>query len=77
MTTQPKNPLHGVTLATILTELIAHYGFPGLAARIDLRCFSNEPTYVSSLKMLRRTPWAREKVEALYVELLEERARSR
>ncbi len=75
--TQQNNPLHGVTLATILTELVAHYGFPGLAERIDLRCFSNEPTFVSSLKMLRRTPWAREKVESLYLALLEERAEGR
>ncbi|MGZ3421910.1 MAG: VF530 family protein [Polyangiales bacterium] len=65
---QPNNPLHGITLATIVTKLVEHYGFPGLAARIDIRCFTHEPTVASSLKFLRRTPWAREKVEALYIE---------
>jgi uncharacterized protein (DUF2132 family) len=72
---QRNNPLHGITLATIVTELVAHYGFPGLAARIDIRCFTNDPTVTSSLKFLRRTPWAREKVEALYAELLRDRQR--
>ena len=71
------DPLHGVTLATIVTELVAHYGFPGLAAQIDVRCFTHDPTIPSSLKFLRRTPWAREKVERLYVSLLEQRARRR
>lgn len=65
--TQPNNPLHGVTLATMLEKLVGHYGFSGLAERIDVRCFSNDPSFSSSLKFLRRTPWAREKVEALYL----------
>lgn len=75
MRTQPKNPLHGITLATILTELVEHYGFPELAARIDVPCFTNQPTVTSSLKFLRRYPDARAEVEKLYVALLEERAR--
>lgn len=72
---QPKNPLHGVTLATIVDELVAHYGFPALAARIDIPCFKNEPTINSCLKFLRRHAWAREEVEKLYLGLLEDRRR--
>ena len=72
----PSNdPLHGITLATMVTELVARHGFPGLAAQIDIRCFTHDPTIPSSLKFLRRTPWAREKVERLYESLLRERAR--
>jgi uncharacterized protein (DUF2132 family) len=63
---QPRNPLHGVTLEALLTALVAHYGWAGLAERIPLRCFTHEPSIGSSLKFLRRTPWAREKVESLY-----------
>ncbi|WP_201485374.1 VF530 family DNA-binding protein [Pseudomonas sp. OF001] len=69
MTDTPKNPLHGVTLEALLTELVAHYGWDGLAQRIDIRCFKANPSIKSSLTFLRRTPWAREKVEALYVRL--------
>ncbi|MGH8352933.1 MAG: VF530 family DNA-binding protein [Pseudomonas sp.] len=69
MTQQPKNPLHGVTLETILTELVAHYGWDGLGKLIDIRCFKSDPSIKSSLTFLRKTPWAREKVEALYVRL--------
>ena len=72
---QPRNPLHGLTLERILTELVAHYGWPGLAERIALRCFSDQPSLASSLKMLRRTPWAREKVEGLYLYMLREQRR--
>ncbi len=64
---QPRNPLHGVTLETMVTALAAHYGWPGMAERIPLRCFSSEPSVSSSLKFLRKTPWAREKVEGLYL----------
>lgn len=64
---QPRNPLHGLTLQAMLEALVAHYGWPGLAERIDLRCFASEPSIASSLKMLRRTPWARAKVESLYL----------
>ncbi len=73
--TQPRNPLHGLTLERILTALVAHYGWPGLAERIALRCFSDQPSIASSLKMLRRTPWAREKVEGLYLFMLREQRR--
>ncbi|MCM2330258.1 Uncharacterized conserved protein [Geopseudomonas sagittaria] len=69
MTDTPKNPLHGVTLEALLTELVAHYGWDGLAQRIDIRCFKSDPSIKSSLTFLRKTPWAREKVEALYVRL--------
>ena len=73
---QPKNPLHGVTLEAMLTALVAHYGWPGLAERIALRCFSSEPSIASSLKMLRKTPWAREKLESLYLFMQRDRRRA-
>ena len=72
---QPRNPLHGVTLEVMLTELVAHFGWPDLSERIRIRCFSSDPSISSSLKFLRRTPWAREKVEGLYLFMLRERAR--
>lgn len=65
-TKQRNNPLHGLTLEAILTSLEAHFGWNGLAERIPVRCFSNDPSMASSLKFLRKTPWAREKVESLY-----------
>ncbi len=65
--TQTNNPLHGITLETVLHELVARHGWDGLARRIDIRCFHNEPSVASSLKFLRRTPWARQQVEALYL----------
>lgn len=64
---QPNNPLHGITLKTILTELVAFHGWQYLANRIPVNCFSKEPSIQSSLKFLRKTPWAREKVEMLYL----------
>lgn len=64
---QPNNPLHGVKLADILAELVARHGWAELGARINIRCFTHEPSIKSSLKFLRRTPWARAKVEALYL----------
>ena len=64
---QPNNPLHGLTLESILSELVGRLGWDGLGRRIDIRCFNHEPSIASSLKFLRRTPWAREQVEALYV----------
>ncbi|HEY9277237.1 MAG TPA: VF530 family protein [Methylotenera sp.] len=64
---QTNNPLHGITLETIVTLLVAHYGWNGLAERIPVNCFSNDPSIKSSLKFLRKTPWARDKVEALYL----------
>ncbi len=64
---QARNPLHGLTLEAIVIALEAHYGWPGLAERIPVRCFQSEPSVASSLKFLRKTPWAREKVESLYL----------
>ena len=75
--TQPRNPLHGLTLEAIVTALVAHYGWPGLGERIALRCFTHEPSVNSSLKFLRKTPWAREKVESLYLFRLREQRRTR
>ena len=67
-TGQPRNPLHGVTLEAMVTALAAHYGWPGLAERMPVRCFSSEPSVASSLKFLRKTPWARTKVERMYLD---------
>ncbi len=67
---QPNNPLHGLTLATILEALVAAYGWEELGQQIDIRCFKHEPSIASSLKFLRRTPWARERVESLYVHMV-------
>lgn len=64
-----KNPLHGKTLETILTELVAHFGFPQLSGMIDINCFKKDPSIKSSLTFLRKTPWARTKVENLYLSL--------
>ncbi|MHB0762789.1 VF530 family protein [Stutzerimonas sp. NM35] len=69
MSAVPNNPLHGVTLEAMLIELHARYGWEGLAERVDIRCFKSEPSIKSSLTFLRRTPWAREKVEKLFVRL--------
>lgn len=71
MTDKPKNPLHGLTLEAILNHLVEQYGWDGLAKRIDIRCFKNDPSIKSSLTFLRRTPWAREQVEALYVKMVQ------
>jgi uncharacterized protein (DUF2132 family) len=65
---QKNNPLHGVTLQAILEKLVAHYGWDGLHQRIHIRCFSHDPSIASSLKFLRTTPWARTKVEELFVQ---------
>ncbi|MDD4942202.1 MAG: VF530 family protein [Rhodoferax sp.] len=73
---QPRNPLHGVTLEAMVTALQAHYGWPGLAQRVAVRCFSHEPSVASSLKFLRKTPWARDKVEGLYLFMLREQRRN-
>lgn len=67
MNTQQNNPLHGLTLEKILTQLVEHYGWAGLHQRIKVNCFANDPSIKSSLKFLRKTPWARDKVEALYI----------
>lgn len=67
-----KDPLHGKTLEQILTELVDFYGWPELGIQIDIRCFNVDPSVASSLKFLRRTAWARKKVEALYLNYLHE-----
>lgn len=67
---QANNPLHGITLEVIVTTLFEHYGWDGLAVNIPVNCFTNDPSIKSSLKFLRKTPWARDKVEALYLEML-------
>ena len=67
MNTKDRRPLDGVTLATIVTELVEHHGFAELGRLVDIRCFQVDPSVTSSLTFLRRTPWAREKVEELYL----------
>ena len=64
---QPQNPLHGITLEMMLTQLVAEYGWTELGRLIDIRCFNHEPSIKSSLKFLRKTPWARTRVEELYL----------
>ena len=72
---QPKNTLHGVTLAAILTELTSAYTWPELSVMVPIQCFIHEPSIASSLKFLRRTPWARAKIESLYLWHLREKKR--
>ncbi len=71
------NPLHGKTLESILTELVEYYGFPELSLVIDINCFKSDPSIKSSLTFLRKTPWARTKVENLYVAYLREKSDSK
>jgi uncharacterized protein (DUF2132 family) len=73
---QPRNPLHGVTLEAIVTALVEHHGWTGLGERIPVRCFNVDPSVNSSLRFLRKTPWAREKVERLYLAMERERQRA-
>lgn len=73
---QPRNPLHGLTLERIVTDLANHYGWAGLSDRIPVRCFAVDPSVASSLRFLRKTPWAREKVEGLYLFMLREQRRN-
>ena len=72
---QPNNPLHGITLKAIVTELVEAYGFEELSHKVSIRCFTHDPSIRSSLKFLRKTPWARTKVESLYLWHLREQAR--
>lgn len=74
ISTQTNNPLHGITLAHIVTALYDHYGWDGLAERIPVNCFINGASIKSSLKFLRKTPWARTKVENLYLAMLQHNA---
>ena len=69
---QAGNPLHGLTLEAIVTALSNHYGWEELGQRINIKCFTSDPSVASSLKFLRKTPWAREKVEGLYLFMLRE-----
>ena len=64
---QKNNPLHAITLEALLTQLVSHYGWEELGRRIDVRCFNFDPSIKSSLQFLRKTPWARTKVEQLYL----------
>ena len=64
---RPVDPLQGITLKAMVEHLVARYGWEGLGARIDIRCFTHDPSVNSSLKFLRKTPWARSKVESLYL----------
>jgi uncharacterized protein (DUF2132 family) len=64
---QPENPLHGLTLKHIVTQLYEHLGWEGLAARVNINCFKQDPSVTSSLKFLRKTAWARTQVEDLYI----------
>ncbi|MEI7516239.1 MAG: VF530 family protein [Betaproteobacteria bacterium] len=75
--TQARNPLHGMTLEALVNALVAFYGWEGLAQRIPVRCFTLDPSVASSLKFLRKTAWARDKVEALYLFTLREQKRGR
>ena len=74
--TQPRNPLHGKTLEAIVTELADCYGWESLGERIPIRCFTHDPSVGSSLKFLRKTPWARDKVESLYLFMLRDMRRA-
>ena len=67
MEKQPNNPLHGKTLETILNELVSEIGWENMGKCVDIRCFNNDPSIKSSLKFLRKTPWARTKVEEMYI----------
>lgn len=67
---QPNNPLHGKTLEAILNHLVDHFGWEELGERINIRCFNVDPSVKSSLVFLRKTPWARKKVEDLYLKII-------
>jgi uncharacterized protein (DUF2132 family) len=70
--TQPNNPLHGIKLEQIINDLVDRYGWEYLGENIKIRCFTHNPSVKSSLKFLRRTPWARTKVETIYLKMLKE-----
>lgn len=72
MTEQPNNPLHGITLENLLTQLVDHYGWETLGQKIDIRCFNFDPSIKSSLKFLRKNEWARKKVETLFLQIRSE-----
>ncbi len=70
-----RDPLHGVTLERMINELVEYFGWEGLGEKVQIRCFTHDPSVKSSLRFLRKTPWAREKVESLYLFMLRDRAR--
>ncbi|MDQ6997037.1 MAG: VF530 family protein [Mariprofundus sp.] len=74
--TQANNPLHGITLEMMLKELVEHYGWGELGIHVRIKCFNNDPSVKSSLTFLRRNPWARTKVENLYLDMLNEKQRA-
>jgi len=74
---QIKDPLHGITLEMMLTLLVEHYGWDEMGRTIRIRCFNNDPSIKSSLQFLRRTPWARNKVEALYLRYIREASKKK
>lgn len=74
---QSNNPMHGVTLESVVVKLVEHYGWDGLANRVNINCFKNDPSVKSSLKFLRKTPWAREQVEQLYISILASQSHSK
>lgn len=76
MESQPNNPLHGIKLEQIINDLVAYYGWEYMGYTINIRCFTDNPSVKSSLKFLRRTPWARTKVEAMYLDMLKKRRNS-
>jgi uncharacterized protein (DUF2132 family) len=67
-----RNPLHGITLEQMLNDLVTHFGWEAMGERIQIRCFTSDPSVASSLRFLRKTPWAREKVERMYLSMLRE-----
>jgi uncharacterized protein (DUF2132 family) len=71
---QPNNPLHGVTLERVVTELVEYYGWESLGRMVNIRCFNSDPSIKSSLKFLRSTPWARTEVETLYLRMCERKS---
>ena len=77
VSSQKNNPLHGMTLEAIVTALVEHYGWEKLGQEINIRCFTQDPSIKSSLKFLRKTPWAREKVESLYFYVQRKQAKSK
>jgi len=76
MSSQPNNPLHGITLEQIINDLVAHYGWEYMGYNIKIKCFTDNPSVKSSLQFLRHTPWARTKVEAMYLDMLKKKKRS-
>ena len=77
METQPNNPLHGIKLEQIINDLVTHYGWEYMSHTIKIKCFTDNPSVKSSLKFLRRTPWARAKAEAMYLNMLKQKEKKK